>query len=95
MVYSDCQFKFNGFWIMWIIVLPAPDQVQPVIHSPPHQDIYNPYDLAVDIYGRRLYWTDSQDNTISVSQLDGTPIGVVIKEAHQKPRALALSVFHG
>lgn len=55
----------------------------------------NPFDLAVDPYSRRLYWTDSVTNVINVTGLDGTPIGVVLDNEQQYPRLITLIAEEG
>ncbi|XP_022106372.1 low-density lipoprotein receptor-related protein 6-like [Acanthaster planci] len=66
--------------------------VQPEVFIPNSGDppVYNPYDLAIDPYTRMMFWTCSETNTIRITRLDGTPIGVVKGDDNQKPRAIAL-----
>uniref|UniRef100_T1IRJ2 EGF-like domain-containing protein n=1 Tax=Strigamia maritima TaxID=126957 RepID=T1IRJ2_STRMM len=46
--------------------------------------------LVVDSTGRKLYWTDTGNNRIEVSELDGRNRKVLIWEKLDSPRALAL-----
>ena len=51
----------------------------------------SPFDLAIDSYGRQLYWTDSASNSINVYSLrNNTSVGVVFKEEHVYPRSIVL-----
>jgi low density lipoprotein receptor-related protein 5/6 len=47
--------------------------------------------MAVDPYGRLLYWTCANTNAINVTRLDnGSAVGVVVKVDGEKPRNIAL-----
>ncbi|KAJ9592050.1 hypothetical protein L9F63_001429, partial [Diploptera punctata] len=57
----------------------------------PPSNAYFPYDIAVDPYGRQLFWTCANTNSINVTRLDnGSSVGVVIKVDGEKPRNIAL-----
>ena len=50
-----------------------------------------PYDLAIDPYGRQLYWTDTASNSIKVYSLKNkTNLGVVFREENVHPRSIVL-----
>ena len=52
---------------------------------------YYPYDIAVDPYGRLLYWTCAHTNSINVTRLDNrSAVGVVVRVDGEKPRNIAL-----
>lgn len=51
--------------------------------------------MALDPYGRRLYWTDAETNVINVTRLDGTPIGVVVEGQQRHPRLITLFAEKG
>ena len=84
------SFKFQ-IKIFWHASL----QAAVVIHNPQSQDLYNPYDIAIDSFSRHLYWSDSMNNVINVTRLDMRAVGVVIKGSHQKPRSIALAPEKG
>lgn len=47
--------------------------------------------MAVDPYGRLLYWTCANTNAVNVTRLDnGSAVGVVVKVDGEKPRNIAL-----
>ena len=50
-----------------------------------------PYDLAVDPYGRQLYWMDTASNSNKVYSLKNkTNLGVVFREENVHPRSIVL-----
>lgn len=49
-----------------------------------------PFDLAIDIIGRLLFWTCSHANAINITSLDGYPLGVVDTSDSEKPRSIAV-----
>ena len=77
-----------------------PPQFQKVIENdskekPPAR---NPYDIAIDPFGRYLYWTDDKENVINVTSLVGNKfptVGTFISGKDQKPRKLALDSVNG
>ncbi|KDR08547.1 Low-density lipoprotein receptor-related protein 6 [Zootermopsis nevadensis] len=57
----------------------------------PSSSTHFPFDMAVDPYGRLLYWTCANTNAINVTRLDnGSAVGVVVKVDGEKPRNIAL-----
>ncbi|XP_069679259.1 low-density lipoprotein receptor-related protein 6 [Periplaneta americana] len=57
----------------------------------PASSIHFPYDMALDPYGRVLYWTCANTNAINVTRLDnGSAVGVVVKVEGEKPRNIVL-----
>ena len=49
------------------------------------------YDLAIDPYGRQLYWMDTASNSIKVYSLKNkTNLGVVFREENVRPRSIVL-----
>lgn len=54
---------------------------------------FQPFDIAIDPYGRMLYWTSAASNVINVTRLDAfnSPIGVIMSAATNfKPRSIVL-----
>ena len=50
-----------------------------------------PFDLAIDSYGRQLFWTDRARNTINVYSLKRKEsIGVVVERKGEFPRSIVL-----
>jgi len=49
----------------------------------------DPYDLAVDPYGRMVYWTDTEHKVIAVTRTDGENIGTVVDDVDARSIALA------
>ncbi|KAJ4450925.1 hypothetical protein ANN_02360 [Periplaneta americana] len=56
----------------------------------PASSIHFPYDMALDPYGRVLYWTCANTNAINVTRLDnGSAVGVVVKVEGEKLETLS------
>lgn len=53
------------------------------------------YDLSIDIYSRFIYWTSEVTNVINVTRIDGSRVGVVLREEHDKPRAIVVNPERG
>ncbi len=68
-----------------------------VIHNPQPQDQLHPADIAIDPFTHHLYWTDQISNVINVTRIGNTmtPIGVVVKGPHQRPRSIVLAPEKG
>ncbi|XP_060653408.1 LOW QUALITY PROTEIN: low-density lipoprotein receptor-related protein 6 [Drosophila nasuta] len=49
-----------------------------------------PFDIAIDIIGRLLFWTCSYSNSINVTSFLGDPIGVIDTGDSEKPRNIAV-----
>lgn len=56
---------------------------------------HRPFDIAVDPYSRVLYWTCAKKNTINITGLDGTPVGVIVEGDHYVPRYIVLNPLGG
>lgn len=54
-----------------------------------------PDGLAIDYVSRLLFWSDTGEDVISVSHLDGTHRRSLIKDNLDQPRAMALEPFDG
>ncbi|XP_046889655.1 low-density lipoprotein receptor-related protein 5 isoform X1 [Hypomesus transpacificus] len=63
--------------------------------APQQSSEKQPHDLSVDPYSRRLYWTCETTNTINVQRLDGEALGVVLRDEHDKPRAIVVNAEKG
>lgn len=51
----------------------------------------SPFDLAIDVVGRLLFWTCSVQDVINVTRLDDSnPFGVLEKKEGEKPRLIAI-----
>lgn len=54
-------------------------------------DILSPEGIAVDWVSRRMYWTDSEKDTIEVASLDDPKVrAVIIKTDLVNPRGIAV-----
>ncbi|XP_055856668.1 low-density lipoprotein receptor-related protein 6 [Episyrphus balteatus] len=49
-----------------------------------------PFDIAIDVIGRLLFWTCSHTNTINVTNFKGESIGVIDTGDSEKPRNIAV-----
>uniref|UniRef100_A0A0A1WEM1 Low-density lipoprotein receptor-related protein 6 n=1 Tax=Zeugodacus cucurbitae TaxID=28588 RepID=A0A0A1WEM1_ZEUCU len=49
-----------------------------------------PFDIAIDVIGRLLFWSCSYANTINVTRFDGDSIGVIDTGDSEKPRNIAV-----
>lgn len=54
-----------------------------------------PHDLSLDPYSRTVYWTCEATNTINLQRLDGDAVGVVLRDEHDKPRAIVVNAEKG
>ena len=62
----------------------------------PKEALFLPYDIAIDPYSKKLYWSDQKNNVINVTRLDQWPVGVVVSgEGNQQPRKIALAPKYG
>lgn len=53
----------------------------------------SPFDLAIDVIGRLLFWTCSMQDVINVTRLDDSnPFGVLEKKEGEKPRLIVIHV---
>lgn len=68
-------------------------QVSIVVSNPASE--HRPFDIAVDPYSRVLYWTCAKKNTINITGLDGTPVGVIVEGDNIVPRYIALNPLAG
>ncbi|XP_063984190.1 very low-density lipoprotein receptor-like isoform X3 [Diachasmimorpha longicaudata] len=59
------------------------------------QDYTTADGLAVDWIYNHIYWTDSEKNTIELSNFDGNMRKTLIKDMVQEPRAIALNPLEG
>ena len=57
--------------------------------------LMRPEGLAVDWIGKKLYWTDSENNRIEVSNLDGSFRKVLFWKDVDQPRAISLDPISG
>lgn len=58
----------------------------------------SPEDLAVDWYGRNLYWTDSKLRVIEISKLDGserTIFALIPEQLYGAPSLIAVDPVRG
>lgn len=56
----------------------------------------HPHSLALDPYGRQLFWTCAQNNVINATSLDdGRPLGVILGGKDERPRHLVLHPHQG
>lgn len=54
-----------------------------------------PHDLSLDPYSRTVFWTCESSNTINVHRLDSHSVGVVLRDDHDKPRAIVVNAERG
>lgn len=53
----------------------------------------SPFDLAIDVVGRLLFWTCSVQDVINVIRLDDSnPFGMLEKKEGEKPRLIAIHI---
>jgi len=53
----------------------------------------SPFDFVIDPYSRVMFWTDASSNQINACRLNGTNIGVVVREG--QPRHIAIAAELG
>ena len=55
-------------------------------------DAYTVDGLTIDVFNRKLYWTDTGNDTIESSDLDGSNRKILINDKLDEPRAIVLDV---
>ena len=59
------------------------------------EDFISALDIALDPYGKQLYWTDVVANSIKVTSLTTGVTGTVVEVAGSSPRSIALDPKRG
>ncbi|XP_041966314.1 low-density lipoprotein receptor-related protein 5 isoform X1 [Alosa sapidissima] len=54
-----------------------------------------PHDLSLDPYSRTVYWTCETTNTINIQRMDGSSVGMVLRDDVDKPRAIVVNAEKG
>ena len=57
--------------------------------------IKSPQGIAINWVARSLYWTDSENDNIEVTRLDGSSRKILINDGLDEPRALAVDPTRG
>uniref|UniRef100_A0AAY5F3Y8 Low density lipoprotein receptor-related protein 5 n=1 Tax=Electrophorus electricus TaxID=8005 RepID=A0AAY5F3Y8_ELEEL len=70
-------------------------QVRALVTSGPTQHVKHPHDLSLDPFSRTVYWTCETTNTINVQRMDGQPLGEVLADDLDKPRAIVVNAEKG
>ena len=65
------------------------------IISSDKEEFVSPLDIALDPYGKQLYWTDVVANSIKVTSLTTGVTGTVVEVAGSSPRSIALDPKRG
>lgn len=55
----------------------------------------SPSSMAIDPYSRRLFWSDMDSNVINVTTLDGTAIGIILRENEYRLQAITINPDKG
>uniref|UniRef100_A0AAY5EKD9 Low density lipoprotein receptor-related protein 5 n=1 Tax=Electrophorus electricus TaxID=8005 RepID=A0AAY5EKD9_ELEEL len=71
------------------------DGSQVLVTSGPTQHVKHPHDLSLDPFSRTVYWTCETTNTINVQRMDGQPLGEVLADDLDKPRAIVVNAEKG
>ena len=87
--YSRFLLNINLTLIIMVI------QMTNIVQNSKDSALLQPYDLDIDPYTGLLYWSDQNQNVINVTRLDGTPVGIVVRSQHERPRSLVLAPKHG
>ena len=60
-----------------------------------NQGLKSPYDIALDVEGGKMYWTDNSTDKIQRANLDGSNIEHLVTEGLKSPHGIALDVEGG
>jgi low density lipoprotein receptor-related protein 5/6 len=55
----------------------------------------HPFDLAFEPFSGLLFWTCSVNNSVNVTRLNGSSVGVVVRVENEKPRHIAIHSRRG
>jgi low density lipoprotein receptor-related protein 5/6 len=55
----------------------------------------HPYDMAIEPFSGLLFWTCSVNNSINVTRLNGSSVGLVVRVENEKPRHIAIHARRG
>ncbi|XP_043220923.1 low-density lipoprotein receptor-related protein 5-like [Amphibalanus amphitrite] len=68
-----------------------------LVHSSSNAVRHRPFDIQVEPYSGVLFWSCAEQNTINVTRLNGSQVGVVVggPDSADRPRHLALMAEHG
>lgn len=58
-------------------------------------DLTSPLDIALDPYGKQLYWTDDISRSIKVTSLTSGVIGTLVNDEESTPKSIALDPKRG
>lgn len=49
-----------------------------------------PFDLAIEPFSGLMFWTCSVNNSINVTRLNGSSVGIIVRVENEKPRYIAI-----
>jgi low density lipoprotein receptor-related protein 5/6 len=55
----------------------------------------HPFDLAIEPFSGLMFWTCSMNNSINVTRLNGSSVGIVVRVENEKPRHIAIHARRG
>ena len=66
-----------------------------VSRSDDKEVLTSPIDIALDPYGKQLYWTDAITSTIKITSLTTNVVGTIVSSEGGEPKSIALDPKRG
>jgi DNA-binding beta-propeller fold protein YncE len=70
-------------------------KMESVATSSHKETLTTPLDIALDPYGKQLYWTDDVSRNIKVTSLTSDEVGTLVSSENGEPKSIALDPKRG
>ena len=74
---------------------PNGTKLEEMPRSDDQEVLTSPLDIALDPYGKQLYWTDGISMTIKVTSLTTNVVGILVSDENTNPESIALDPKRG
>lgn len=74
---------------------PNGTKLEKMPNSNDEEVLTSPLDIALDPYGKQLYWTDDVSKTIKVTGLTTNVVGILVDDENTNPGSIALDPKRG